>query len=425
MSKRVVVTGLGVVAPNGVGVINFEKAIKAGTSGIEYFESLKEMQFSCCIGGIPEVSEELKLKYLTPLQLRNFNSPGILYACMAGIDAWHDAGFSYAEDEAHWESGCIFGTGISGVEKMREATYKLDSGKVKRLGSNSVAQTMSSGVSAYLSGIIGLGNQVTTNSSACATGTEAILLAYERLQAGKAERMIAGSSSEHGPYIWGGFDAMRVMTYKHNASPTTGSRPMSESASGFVPGSGAGAVVLETLESAQARNATIYAEVMGGAVNSGGQRSGGTMTAPNSTAVQHCIKAAIHDAKISPQDIDLINGHLTATVKDPVEIQNWVAALGREGNQFPYIHSLKSMVGHCLSASGAIESVAAILGLKGDFIFPNTNCEDIHPEISSIIDKRKIPTTVIYTEEINVIAKASFGFGDVNACIIFKKYKNG
>ncbi|MFK7807495.1 MAG: beta-ketoacyl synthase [Saprospiraceae bacterium] len=424
MNNRVVITGMGVVAPNGVGLEKFEKAIKAGKSGIEYFEDLKAMNFSCCIGGIPEVSEALKLNYLTPLQLRNFTSSGILYACMAGIDAWKDAGLSFAEEEPFWDSGCIFGTGISGVDKMREATYKLDGGKVKRLGSNSVAQTMSSGVSAYLGGIIGLGNQVTTNSSACATGTEAILLAFERIQAGKATRMIAGSSSEHGPYIWGGFDAMRVMTYKHNETPTEGSRPMSATASGFVPGSGGGALILETLESALARKAPIYGEILGGAVNSGGQRNGGTMTAPNSIAVQRCISAAIKNANIDAKDIDLINGHLTATVKDPVEIENWTIALDRRGKDFPYIHSLKSMIGHCLSGAGAIESVAAILGLKNGFIFPNINCEDLHPEILNLIDVDKIPKQLINTKEIEIIAKASFGFGDVNTCLIFKKMNN-
>ena len=421
MSKRVVITGLGVAAPNGVGLSDFEAATKAGRSGIRYYEELKTMNFSCCIGGIPEVSEELKLKYLSPLQLRNFSSSGILYGCMAGVDAWKDAGLSFAEEEPHWESGCIFGTGISGVEKMREASYKLDEGKVKRLGSTSVAQTMSSGVSAYLGGIIGFGNQVTTNSAACATGTEAILLAYERIRVGRATRILAGSTGEHGPYIWGGFDAMRVMTYKHNGSPAEGSRPMSATASGFVPGSGAGALVLETLESALERGAPIYAEILGGAVNSGGQRLGGTMTAPNSIAVQRCIKSAIENAGIEGKDIDLINGHLTATIKDPVEIENWAAALGQKGEDFPYIHSLKSMIGHCLSAAGAIESVAAVLGLKNDFIFPNINCDDLHPEISTLISPDKIPTKLIETKDINIVAKASFGFGDVNACLIFRK----
>lgn len=422
MRHRVVITGMGVVAPNAVGLDAFLEAIQQGTSGITFHQRLKELNFSCCIGGIPTVSEELKSQYLTALQLRGFNSSGILYGCMAGMDAWKDAGFSIDESSPiDYDSGMVFGTGTSGIEKFRESVYKLDEGKVKRLGSTAVIQTMASGISAYLGGILGLGNQVTTNSSACTTGTEALLMGFERIQAGKAQRMLVGSCSDDGPYIWGGFDAMRVMTYKHNESPEQGSRPMSEKASGFAPGSGAGALVLETLESALKRNATIYAEVLGGNINSGGQRTGGTMTAPNPEAVQRCIIEAMKEARISPSEIDAINGHLTATIKDPVEIENWTKALARKGNGFPYINSLKSMVGHCLAAAGAIENVATVLQLKHQFVFPNINCEDIHPKILNLIDKDKIPVKMI-RKELNIIAKASFGFGDVNGCIIFKRY---
>jgi 3-oxoacyl-(acyl-carrier-protein) synthase len=282
---------------------------------------------------------------------------------------------------------------------------------------------MASGISAYLGGILGFGNQVTTNSSACTTGTEALLMGFERVQSGKAKRMLVGACSDDGAYIWGGFDAMRVMTYKHNDSPEEGSRPMSETASGFVPGSGAGALVLETLESALERGADIYAEVLGGNVNSGGQRNGGTMTAPNSEAVKKCIADAMKDAEINASDIDAINGHLTATIKDPTEIQNWTESLDRRGINFPYINSLKSMVGHCLAAAGAIESVATVLQLKHQFLFPNINCEDLHPEITELIAASRIPTEKQQTE-LNTIAKASFGFGDVNGCVIFRRYKS-
>jgi 3-oxoacyl-(acyl-carrier-protein) synthase len=421
MNNRVVITGLGVVSPNGVGLDAFTNAIKSGTSGIEFHQELKDLGFSCCIGGIPTVSEELKRKYLTELQLKNFNSSGILYGCMAGIDAWKDAGLSITE-KTDFESGTVFGAGTSGVEKFREAIYKLDDKKVRRLGSTVVAQTMASGVSAYLGGILGLGNQVTTNSSACTTGTEAILMGYDRIKAGKTKRMLVGSTSDHGPYLWGGFDAMRVLNYKHNESPETGSRPMSASASGFVPGSGAGAMVLESLESALERNATIYAEILGGDVNSGGQRNEGTMTAPNSEAVQRCITKAIQNSNVNPEEIDAINGHLTATSKDFTEIENWSKALGLRGNEFPLINSLKSMIGHCLSAAGAIESVASVLQIHDGFIFPSINCEDLNEQITSLISKQKIPQTLI-EKEVNIVAKASFGFGDVNGCVLFKKYK--
>lgn len=198
---------------------------------------------------------------------------------------------------------------------------------------------------------------------------------------------------------------------------------MSESASGFVPGSGAGALLLEDLESALERGARIYGEILGGNTNSGGQRGEGTMTAPNPEAVQQCIKNALIDAGISANEIDKINGHLTATSKDSLEMENWSKALGRSGADFPYINSLKSTVGHCLSAAGGVENVAAVLELYHGFVFPNRNCEDLHPEITAIVDPSRIPQQIIRTE-LNIVAKASFGFGDVNGCVIFKKFKN-
>ncbi|WP_309641535.1 beta-ketoacyl-[acyl-carrier-protein] synthase family protein [Flavobacterium sp.] len=422
MKKRVVITGLGVVAPNGVGVPAFLKAIQNGISGIRYDAELERLQFSCQISGTPQVSEIMKAEYFTALELRNFNSTGILYGVMAGMEAWKDAGLSIENnDEPDWDSGTIFGTGTSGIEKFRESIYKIDDFQTRKLGSTAVAQTMNSGVSAYLGGKLGLGNQVTTNSSACTTGAESILMAYDRIVSGQAKRILSGSTSDSGPYIWGGFDAMKVCTYKHNNQPEKGSRPMSASASGFVPGSGAGALLLEDLETALARGATIYAEVLGGNCNSGGQRGEGTMTAPNSIAVQKCIEDSLINAGISAYEIDAVNGHLTATSKDGLEISNWTKALNRKGEDFPYINSLKSMVGHCLSAAGSIESVASVLQLHHGFIFPSINCEDIHPEIAAIIDVNKIPQQMI-SKELQIIAKASFGFGDVNGCIIFKKY---
>lgn len=422
MKDRVVITGLGVVAPNGVGVSEFTEALKQGKSGITFHQQLKDLNFSCQIGGIPTVSDDLKSQYFTDLQLRGFNSSGILYGCIAGIDAWKDAGFTLnTESELDYDTGLIFGTGTSGVEKFREAIYGVDKGNVRRLGSTVVLQTMASGVSAYLSGMLGLGNQVTTNSSACTTGTEAVLMGFDRIQNGKAKRMLVGSCSDDGPYIWGGFDAMRVMTYKHNDSPETASRPMSAAATGFVPGSGAGALILESLESALERGAKIYAEVLGGEVNSGGQRQGGTLTAPNAEAVQRCITKAIENSEINANAIDVINGHLTATSKDGLEIENWTKALNRTQNNFPFINSTKSMIGHCLAAAGAIECVASIIQLKEQFVAPNINCEDLHPDVEIAINSKCIPTTKIDLD-FEVIAKASFGFGDVNACVLFKRF---
>jgi len=422
LKKRVVITGLGIVAPNGVGLEAFTNALKNGISGIKFNTELERLKFSCQISGTPAISEELKKQYFSELELRNFNSTGILYGVIAGLDAWKDAGLAIENNEnPDWESGTIFGTGTSGIEKFRESIYKIDDFQTRRLGSTAVAQTMNSGISAYLGGKLGLGNQVTTNSSACTTGTESILMGFERIQQGKAKRMLVGSTSDSGPYIWGGFDAMKVCTFKHNDSPERGARPMSATASGFVPSSGAGALVIEELETALARGARIYAEILGGNLNSGGQRGEGTMTAPNSVAVQKCITDALKDANVNPNEIDAINGHLTATSKDALEIQNWSTALNRKGTDFPYINSLKSMVGHCLSGAGSVESVATVLQIYNDFIFPNINCEDLNEAIKDIISEERIPQKAIY-KQLNIVAKASFGFGDVNGCVIFKKY---
>ena len=196
---------------------------------------------------------------------------------------------------------------------------------------------------------------------------------------------------------------------------------MSASASGFVPGSGAGALILESLDSALERKVTIYAELLGGAVNSGGQRQGGSMTAGNPKAIQRCIQDALENSSTTPNRLDAINGHLTATTKDPDEIKNWSIALQRKGSDFPFINSFKGHFGHCLAASGSIECVGAVLQLKNDKLFGTKNCEDIHPKILERVDESRIVNETMDFKG-NTIAKASFGFGDVNCCVIFKRF---
>ncbi|MTI32988.1 beta-ketoacyl-[acyl-carrier-protein] synthase family protein [Xanthovirga aplysinae] len=426
MTNRVVVTGLGVVSPNGVGISDFTKALKAGISGISFQKDLSTLKFGCQVAGIPQLSEDEKNDFIKNYHLVSLKSSGILYGCMAATESWKNAGLPLkgrGESEPDWDSGCIFGTGISGIEAIAFGLKLIEVGKVRKLGGRVTQQVMSSGISAYVGGIIGCGNQVTTNSSACSTGTEAIIEAFYRIKFGMAKRMIAGSCDSEGPYVWGGFDSMRVLNRTSNHAPTKASRPMSKSATGFVPGAGAGALVLESLDSALERNANIYAEIVGGSINSGGQRGSGTMTAPNRMGIIRCIKQALKDSKTSPEEIDLICGHLTSTMGDPIEVAGWSEAMGRKKDQFPYINSLKSMVGHCLSAAGSVESVAAVLQLKEDFVHPSLNCEDLHPEIEKIADPKKILNKAKTNVGIHTLAKASFGFGDVNSCVIIRKWE--
>jgi 3-oxoacyl-(acyl-carrier-protein) synthase len=178
---------------------------------------------------------------------------------------------------------------------------------------------------------------------------------------------------------------------------------------------------LEDLDHAQKRGAKIYAEVLGGAFNNGGQRQGGTMTFPNNNAIRKCISEAIKNANIQPKDIDLICGHLTATIGDPGEIRNWSEVLGLSGKDFPYINSTKSLIGHCLAAAGSIESVAAILQMRDGFIQGNRNSEDLHPEIEALIGRERAPLHSI-DHPLKIVGKSSFGFGDVNAVVFFQRF---
>ena len=197
---------------------------------------------------------------------------------------------------------------------------------------------------------------------------------------------------------------------------------MSTTASGFVPGAGSGMLLLEDYDEAVKRNAKIYCEIAGGAINNGGQRNGGTMTAPNPIGIERCILEALENSSTQKSEIDYISAHLTSTMADVIELICWSKTLGRKRENFPYINSLKSMTGHCMGAAGAMETIACILQMQGSFIYPTLNCEDIHPLIANTVAKEKIPVKTLENIEINTAIKANFGTGDVNACFVLKKY---
>ncbi len=422
---RVVITGIGVVASNAIGTADFLEALKQGKSGIKQWEELEKLNLRSQIGGQPNLSEVNLEEHLPRLLAAKLTNKGIIYACLAGVEAWKDAGLTPSEETTDFDSGLIFGAGDLSFDSWinREMpSYPIDRGESKKLGSRTISEGMNSGAAAYLNSILGLGSRIQSNSSACITGSEAVLMGYEYLSEGRADRMLCGSTEGDGRYIWAGFDAMRVLCSDSNENPTYGSRPMSATSTGFVPSGGSGALVLETLESAKKRNAKIYAEILGGQVNSGGQRGGGTMTAPNSEAVVACIKSAVKNAKIDPKDIDLISGHLTSTKGDPIEIRNWSKALGLEGGDFPLVNTPKSMIGHAIAGAGSVELVACVLQIYNNFVHTNINLDQIHPEILEIIEEDRIPKKSV-NQEVNTVMKANFGFGDLNCALVLRKFK--
>ena len=185
---RVVITGIGVIAPNGVGRVEFENSLRSGRSGIEFFEKSKTLNFNCQIAGKPNITADYKQIYFDDYYQYKLKNKGIIYGCLSGLEAWKDAGLKYNHELLDYESGMIFGSGALAMDSFNQNTVEnILEGKSRRLGSSIIPQSMSSGAAAYLNKILGLGNRILSNSSACITGSESILLGFEHLKLGKAK----------------------------------------------------------------------------------------------------------------------------------------------------------------------------------------------------------------------------------------------
>ena len=430
--KRIVVTGIGAVAPNGLGIEAYRAALQAGKSGIAHHEELKALNFACQIGGKPPVGPDEAEALIPSADLAKLNE-AMVYATMAAVEAARMSGVpvdlkkGYMDTPVDWETGAIIGCGIGGMDTMFDELAPVmavaadaEPGMGCRpMGTDIVPKIMESSVSVAIGKFLGLGGQTTTNSSACNTGTEAIFEAYKHMQLGFCESMYAGGAEGTHAGTWSGFDAMRdVLCSKFNDMPEKGAQPMGAGACGFVPAGGAGVVRLETLEHAQKRGAKILVELISAFCNSGGQRDGGTMTFPNPDGVARCIRRVLKDSNIDPKKISLINGHLTSTGADPREVGSWIKALELPLDRFPLIQSTKSMIGHTLGAAGALESVAAIDQIVNSYVHPSINSENVHPQIPI---GASIPHRMM-KKELEYVIKASFGFGDVNGCLLFKRW---
>jgi 3-oxoacyl-(acyl-carrier-protein) synthase len=431
-AKRIVVTGVGAVSPNGLGIEAYRAALKAGKSGIAHHEELKHLNYACQIGGKPPVGPDEAEALIAGADLAKLNE-AMVYATMAAVEAARMSGVpvdlkkNYMESPVYWDTGVVVGCGIGGMDTMFDDMAPVMNSApdaepgmgVRPMGTDIVPKIMSSSVSVAIGKFLGLGGQTTTNSSACNTGTEAIFEAYKHMQLGYCDSMYAGGSEGTHAGTWSGFDAMRdVLCSKFNDMPEKGSQPMGAGACGFVPAGGAGVVRLETLEHAQKRGATILVELVSAFCNSGGQRDGGTMTFPNPDGVARCIRQVLKDSGVDPKRISLINGHLTSTGADPREVGSWIKALELPIDKFPLIQSTKSMIGHTLGAAGALESIASIDQIVNSYVHPSINCENVHPQIPI---GNSIPREMI-KKELEYVIKASFGFGDVNGCLLFKRW---
>jgi 3-oxoacyl-(acyl-carrier-protein) synthase len=419
--ERVVVTGVGVIAPNANGKEAFSSALRDGKSGIRVFEELRKAGMPRPFAGVPQGTDELTRRYLTEEEMLSSNQC-MAFGSIAAIEAWNDAGLprpAEDSDDVDWDTGAIVATLAAGIDAAGERIMPMiAAGRIRRITSTLVEQTLLNGNGARIAGVLGLGNKVST---ACTTGNEAVVDAFRHIRDGYAKRMLTGGSDGYSKYV---IPIAHILGTIHSTkydSPEQVSRPMSATATGVVPAGGAGILLLESLSSAQARGARIYAEVLGASSNSGGQRMGGTMLQANPEGMYRCIRDAVAGAGIRPDEIDAINGNLPGTLFDPREVECWRRALELPASRMPLIHATKSLIGHAGGAAGGIECVASVLELHEGFVHGSVNCEDLHPDLAPYADR--IPHSTVRVPGLRVIGKTSFGFGDVHTCVVFRKFE--
>lgn len=409
--RRIVVTGLGVVSPIGIGKDAFLDGIKQGKNGIARITHFDPTNFDSQIAG--EIKDFDATKYLDKKEARRLVS-FIKFAIAAAQMAVSDSNYKI-DDGSGPRIGVLIGSGIGGIQFLEEQCRILNEKGPSRCSPFMVPlmiNDMAAGMVAINTHAKGPNSCTTT---ACASGTNAIGDAFEIIKRGDADAMITGGcEASITPIGVAGFCASGALS-TNNIFPEKASRPFDAQRDGFVMGEGAGIVILEELEHAKKRGANIYAELIGYGMSGDAYH----MTAPDSTGdgAVRAIEAALKDAKISKDQIDYINAHGTSTqLNDKIETLAIKKVFGDRAKKIA-ISSTKSMIGHLLGAGGAVEFIAMVLSLQNDFVHPTINLENLDPEC----DLDYVPN-VARDLTVNYAMSNSFGFGGHNAILIAKKF---
>lgn len=405
---KVVVTGMGVVTPIGIGKENFWDNLKNGQSGVRVIPRFQG--FSTCIAAAIENFEPRGYMERRDVKKTDrFTQLAYTAAQMAIEDARLD--FSRENKE---KIGVIVGTGIGGLDTIEKQFKILLEKGPRRVSPFLVPMLIANMASGYISIEHGLQGPNLTPVTACASGTHALGEAFRILQRGEAEVMIAGGAEAPITSIaFAGFCAARAMSTR-NEHPSKASRPFDLKRDGFVMGEGAGVLVLETLEHALARQASIYAEIVGYGMSGDGYHF--TAPDPEGQGAFLCMRKALDNAGLSPSAVDYINAHGTSTeYNDKIETLAIKRLFGEHAYRLP-ISSTKSMIGHLLGAAGGVEMIATLLSMQTGIIPPTINYEHPDPDC----DLNYVPNVAIQ-KVINVAISNSFGFGGTNACLIVKK----
>ncbi len=410
--RRVVVTGLGVVAPNGIGTEIFWENLVAGVTGIDRITRFDASHHDSKIAG--EVKGFDPLLYMEKKEVKKMDR-FIHYALASAIMAIDDARLKFEESERS-RIGTLIGTGMGGVPALEESHNVLlekGPGRISPFFIPSIITNLASGQIAMRYGFRGPNSCVST---ACATGNHAIGDSLELIKRGAADVMIAGGSEAViTPLTIGGFSSMKALSTR-NDEPHRASRPFDKGRDGFVMGEGAGVLVIEELQHALRRGAKIYAELVGYGMSADAYHM--TAPEPEGLGAITSMRLALEAARLKPEDVDYINAHGTSTpVGDTAETRAIKQVFGGHAYRLA-VSSVKSMTGHLLGAAGGVESLATVLTIYHGLIPPTINYDEPDPgcDLDYVPNKAR-------QAEVRVALTNSFGFGGTNATLVFKQYE--
>ena len=412
---RIVVTGTGSMSPIGKSTEEFWQGLVEGRSGIDHMTLCDTTGFPCTIAGeIPDFDPRDYLDHKDARRMARFSQ----IAVAAGRMAVEDAQLDLSREDAH-RMGVLLGNGNGGFPNIEEGVRVLVSRGGMRMSPFFFSMVLPNMAAAQVSRHLGLKGYISTVTTSCSAGTQAIGEAAEVLRRGVADVLLTGGT-EAGISQLGlaGFCVMRALSTQKNEEPTKASRPFDAKRDGFVPAEGSGILVLETLEHALKRGAPILVELAGYGVSSDAY----DMVHPDEDGVGalRAMQWALQDAAVEPTDIDYINAHGTSTpLNDSIETLAIKKLFGEYAYKVP-ISSTKSMIGHALGASGGMEAVVSVMTVVEGVIHPTINQEFPDPDC----DLDYVPNEA-RRRDVEVVLSNSFGFGGQNACLVFKAYGDG
>lgn len=406
--RRVVVTGLGVVSPVGIGVDTAWANIVAGKSGITRITKFDPSNFSSQIAG--EVKDFDVSQYLPAKEARRMDT-FIQYGLAAAIEAVKDSGIEATEENAE-RIGVSIGSGIGGLGLIEETNDTYDEGGPRKVSPFFIPGTIINMISGNLSIMFGFKGPNVSIVTACTTGTHSIGDAARMIEYGDADAMVAGGAEAAITELSvAGFASARALSSR-NDDPATASRPWDKDRDGFVIGEGAGVMVLEEYEFAKKRGAKIYAELVGYGMSADAYH----MTAPNMDGPRRSMRNALNNAGVNPDEVQFVNAHGTSTpLGDANETNAIKAAFGDHAKNI-VVNSTKSMTGHLLGGAGGLESVFTVLSIHNQISPPTINIFNQDPECDM-----DFCANTARDMKIEVALKNNFGFGGTNGSLVFKK----